>query len=109
MALAPGLSSKIPGLLDGVDEWRDAESAERAVDEAPPERNFTNCTADECEREDECGHPDPDVENALVADGVAIWEDKEERDHEVCEGKPVGAIGDEWIMSVGDIEAFAYF
>ena len=107
--LTLGLSSKIPGEPDGVEEWWDAEEAERTVDQTPPEGDSTNGTADECEREDECGHPDPDMENSLVADGIAIRESEEERDHEVCEGEPVRAVGDEGIVGVGDIEAFADF
>ena len=49
------MSFEISRAFDGVDEWRDAESSKGTVDQAPPDWDFTNGTANEGEREDEDG------------------------------------------------------
>ena len=98
------LSIEFAGELDGVDQRRDAEGAEGAIDETPPDGDFANRPTDEGEGEDEDGGPDAHVEDAFIADGIAVGEDEEEHDHEVCEGEPIGAVADEGVVGIGDIE-----
>ena len=49
------------------------------------------------------------MHHSFVADGVTIREDEKERNHEMRKGQPIGAIGDERIVFVGDFEPFADF
>ena len=66
-------------------------------------------SADEGEGEDEDRAPNTDVEDAEVADGIAVGKDEEKGDHDVGEGEPVSAVGNEGIGFVGDLESFSYF
>lgn len=109
LAILLGASAELAGVFDGVDEGWDAEGSEGAVDEAPPDGDFADGSANESEGEDEDGGPDADMEDALVANGITVWEDEEEHDHEVREGEPIGAVSDEGVVGVGDIESFSYF
>ena len=65
--------------------------------------------ADEGERKDEEGVSDTHLEYAEVTDGVTIWEDEKEGDHQVGEGGPIDALGDEGIGFVCCSEPFTNF
>lgn len=78
-----------------------ADDAEAAVDEAPPGRDAADGAGDQREKEDAGGADEAEGDDPFVADRVEVWADEEDRDDDVGEGQPVGAVGEEGITGVG--------
>jgi hypothetical protein len=95
--------------LDRIKKRRNTESSEGAIDQAPEDGNLPEMAADESEGEDEKRAPDTDLEDAKVSHRIAVGEDEEKGDHQVREGKPIGAVGDERVGLVGRFKSFADF
>jgi hypothetical protein len=79
-------------------EKRDgSEDAETAVDQTPERRDATERPGDQSEWNDRDAGDYAELENPLVADGVAQWADERDCNNEMGEGEPVGSIGKEWV------------
>src|ERR1700679_423832 len=70
----------------------EAEDAEGAIDQAPPEGDAAQTAEGEGEGDDEDAGDRAEIEQPLVADGVAQGANKDEGDDEMAEGQPVGAV-----------------
>ena len=79
-------------------EKRDgSEDAETAVDQTPERRDATERPGDQSEWNDRDAGDYAELENPLVADGVAQWADERDCNNEMGEGEPVGSIGKQWV------------
>lgn len=76
-------------------EDRSADEAEAAVDKAPVERDAADGAGDQREEEDADGAEDAPGDDPAVADGVDVGADEDDRNDDVCEGEPVGAVAEE--------------
>lgn len=88
-----------------ADEKRDGpEYAEAAVDETPGQRDPSELAGDKGEGNDRDAGDDTELEDPFVADGIAQGAEERDGEDEVREAKPVGAIGEEWVVDVVDVE-----
>lgn len=88
-----------------ADEKRDgSEDAEAAVDETPGEGNAADWAGDEGEGNDRDAGDDAELEDPLVADGVAQGAEEGDGEDKVREGQPVGSVGEEWVVHVVGLE-----
>ena len=85
----------------GEEERDDADDAEGAIDQSPPDGDAADFTEDEGVRNDEEAGDDAEIDDPEVADGIAEWTDENDGDDEMAEGEPVGAVEHEWIAGVG--------
>src|SRR5688572_7069899 len=96
-------------VLAAKPEGDEAEKAERAVDEPPAERNAAHFAHNEGEGNDEHAGDHAELDDPDVFDGITQWADERNGDNEVTEGKPVGAVTDEWIFGISIDQAVAHF
>lgn len=98
---------KLLQALDAVeaDEKGDgSEDSEAAVDETPGEGNAAKRAGEEGEGNDSDAGDDAELENPLVADGVAQWAEEGDGEDKVREGQPVGSVGKEWVVDAVGVE-----
>ena len=82
-----------------ADEKRNgSEDTEAAVDETPGEGNASDGTGDQGERNDRDAGDQAELENPLVADGVAQRAEEGNGKDKVREGEPVGSVGEERVV-----------
>ena len=75
----------------------------------PVKRDASDGAADEGEGDDHDAGGYSDVKHTTVSNRITIRKDEEHSDYDVAKGKPVGAVGDEWVFAIGDIQPFSYF
>ena len=84
-----------------VQQWQDANDAERAVDELPVKRDLADRAADQCQRDHRDAGKDPGVEVRPCSERIDQRVDKERGNDDVAKGEPVRPVADPWILGVG--------
>lgn len=93
-----------------ADEQRDGpEYAETAIDKAPEKRNAADWPGDKGEEDNGDAGDDAELKYPLVAKRVLQGTEESDREYEMGEGEPVGAISDEGIAEAGIAEGVAHF
>ena len=85
----------------GEIERDEADDAEGAIDQAPPDGDAADFAEDEGVGNDEEARDDAEVDDPEIADGIAECADERNGDGEMAEGEPVGAVEHEGIAGVG--------
>ncbi len=84
-----------------ADQERDAaKDSEAAIDEAPRNRNASDRSGDESERNDACTGNQAELDDPLVPYRVNIRTDERDGDDKVRKRQPIGAIRQEGITRV---------
>jgi hypothetical protein len=90
--------------VEADEEGDGSEDTEAAIDETPGERDATELTSDECERDDGNAGDDAELDHPLVADGIAQRAEEGDGEDEVREGEPVCAVGEEGVAETGFLQ-----
>jgi hypothetical protein len=86
-------------------EQRDgAQNSERTIEQPPLERDVPEVSANERERNHGAAGNKSTSKHPGIADRVAKRSDEKQRDDEMTEGQPVGAVANKWKSSVGFLE-----
>ncbi len=78
-----------------IKEWDDADDAEGTIYEAPTEGNSTDGASNQSQRNDEHAGNHPELDHPNIFDRIAERTNEGNRQDEVREGEPVGAVGEE--------------
>jgi hypothetical protein len=88
-----------------TDEKRDgSEDAKAAVDETPAQGDASELARDKGEGNDCDAGDDAELEDPLVADGIAPGAEEGNGKDKVREAKPVGSIGEKWVIDAVGVE-----
>ena len=90
--------------MEAIKKRNGAENPKRTIEQPPLERDIAHVSANERERNHGAARNESTPKHPGVADRVAKWSDEEQRDDEMTEGQPVGAVTDKWKSSVGFLE-----
>lgn len=80
---------------------KETKHSERAINQLPEKRNSADGSADKCQWKDHHTRNHPKLNYPDVFDWVFVWPDERNSNHNVCEGKPVGAVSHERIFLIG--------
>jgi hypothetical protein len=88
-----------------ADEERDGpEDPEAAVDETPGQGDASELARDKGEQNDCDAGDDAELEDPFVADGIAPGAEEGNGKDKVREAKPVGSIGEKWVVDAVGME-----
>ena len=90
--------------IEADDKRDDSEDPEAAVDETPGQGDASELARDKGERNDCDAGDDAELEDPLVADGIAPGAEEGNGKDKVREAKPVGSIGEKWVVDVVGME-----
>ena len=81
------------------------KDSKTAIDKLPSERNSSDMSSDHGERNDSCACNQSKGDDPFIPDGIDVRADERNCDDKMREGKPIGAIGEEGIVSIGCTES----
>lgn len=81
-------------------EWNASEDAEAAVHQSPGEWDTADGAGDEGKRNDARARNQPEGDEPIVAHRIYKWTNEGDRNDEVSEGEPIGAVRKKGIGSV---------
>jgi hypothetical protein len=92
-------------VAEADEEGDDADDAEATVDKAPPGRDSAERAGDQGEGQNAEAGDYAEYQYPLVANGIAERAEECDRDDDVGECQPVGAVGHEGVIAVGVYDA----
>jgi hypothetical protein len=90
--------------METVEKWNCADDPEGTVDQPPLERDLTDVSANESERNNGSAGKQSAAQHPGIPNWIPKWPDEKQRDYQVTEGKPIGAVTDEGKGSVGFLQ-----
>ena len=94
--------------MEADEERDDSHYAEGAVNQAPVGWYSADRAGDEGEGDDSDAGDDAELDDPLVTDGVDEWTEEGNRDNDMGEGQPVGAVGHKGIGLIGVNDPVVY-
>jgi hypothetical protein len=95
------LAGKLLRQMEAIKKWNRSDDPDRAIEQAPRQRDVPDMSANERERNDGAAGNQSAPEDPGVADWVSKRPDEKQRDDEMAERKPVGPVTDKGKSSVG--------
>ena len=98
------LARKLLRQMEAIKQWNRARDPERAIEQAPGERNMADVSANQGERNDGRAGNQPAAKHPGITDGIPKWPNEKQRNDEMPESEPVSPITDKRKSGVGRFE-----
>ena len=85
-------------------EWNGTQDAKGTIDQPPPERNAAQVPEHQRPRDDERAGDQPEINQPTVPHRVTPGANERDRDDDVSEGQPVGAVEQRRVLLGGGVK-----